>query len=175
MLLLSQNCHCNTFWLPGVVRIVLPMNNLPSSNCPTYCRWPSCMGTPHLFISLTNRSSAKNCWLEVIKGKKSGQLAKLNLVGKLAERGAESSLWKLEAGRSRIFGIAQTCDACVITTCGCGSPQGWGIPTWLLNTGRRSMGEITKQQILVGVSRMGGVGNPLEGGIPLVLHPSLDN
>ena len=45
----------------------------------------------------------------------------------------------------------------------------------LLNTGRSSMGEITKQQILVGVSRMGGVGNPLEGGIPLVLHPSLDN
>ena len=33
----------------------------------------------------------------------------------------------------------------------------------LLDTGRRSMGEIMKQQILVGVSRMGGVGNPFEG------------
>ena len=82
------------------------------------------MGTPHLFISLTNRSSTKNYWREVIKGKKSGKLANLNLVGKLAEGGAESSLWKLKERWSQVFGIAQTCDAGSITTCGCGSPRG---------------------------------------------------
>ena len=118
----AQCCHC--VW---------------NSNCACYCSEPSCLGTPQvptsLMASLTNRSLAKNCRQEVITGKKSDQLANLkpeNLDGKLAERGAESSLWKLEVGRSRVFGIAQICDGCTITTCGCGSPQGWGIPTWLL-------------------------------------------
>ena len=114
--------------LSAVIVCGIPIAHATAANPPAWELPPT-----SLLASLTNRSLAKNCRQEVITGKKSDQLANLkpeNLDGKLAERGAESSLWKLEVGRSRVFGIAQICDGCTIV-CGCGLPQGWGIPTWL--------------------------------------------
>ena len=133
------------FKLPGFLQPALLLGNSP----PLY-----------YFAGLANRSSTKNCWQEVIKGKKSGKLA--NLRSWLENWRKESRLWKLEVGRSRVFGIAQTCDA-RCTVCGCRPPQGWGIPTWLQSTGRRSMGEITNQHSL---THGRCVGNPLEREFP---------